>query len=1299
MSSILEDVNSNTDFGDTTDDYSKLSHLNADISLVIDEKTTFSGTDNFTARALGINVKKGQKPDRQEIKSVLLPKLRSLENTTVSFLVENITIKKLNNDQQGDWRLRIDPNTPLYDDFVFNNNSIILECFRAKRRLKVRRISLQQVSRRPFSEEGILEGKVRIIEDAEQNLPDYTFMDTSDFDWLLKLEKRRLDLQKKIDEWEGYLNLYMGIIKNKQAWVAYQSLSRSGPTTAKLEISTRIFSENSAKHFYDENNVGVLDKEIPKGRNWKPDENTDEPAILGIISRGTKIKKILNNGPKNKQDWAEIEVELDDDYVFDTDKSDNTLNIHKDPLDKIPRQGILVNSIISDTTPILRQQRALERLTEGQAVNPCLEDFIFNIQEAKLPTRSDDIDRSTLVEGKLNEMQRLAVTKAINCPDISLIQGPPGTGKTTVIAELCYQTVLRGGKVLLASQTNLAVDNALCRLKNKSEIMPIRIGTRTTEDGEEFLEKNVTLRWFKAVRDNVAAICTKREALTNRFDGYESSVDSLEECHNGFEYARKEIVSIKDKLEKAENDLQQLKENENKIADRRKELIDRSNLINAVLKSGTYPARKEFENFAGFFPEITNIVNLELEHLFSPLKHDHEGNADVIDLGEILALLIDIRNSKRTEFTEHLVNLQVLISKLELLKNDEIQELEERKAGIINQLSSSRDREELARLSDEMFNINLKIDELKRQNSEARLGDAWTDSISAFRFQYDRLSRLFSLARMPDFRDSIVLLQQSLQPKKEFEASINELLALMQSFEEISLKIPEYFLQNLHTVAKDCESSIFETDKETEKLNAEISSLEYKRQELNTDLDQQNISIETLRKLISSCLNVLDEINTTKKDGKVTFNSDILDELKEKVSGLKNEHQNELRVSKRWTKLQKEWTKKIDASAPEDYESVTELYIDLANVVGATCSETGRYKFWGKEGREFDLVIVDEVSKATPPELLMPMLLGKQIILVGDHHQLPPLFKVRAEDITFDEMEENNPEIQKDQIEQIELKYKRLVTASYFQEMFENANPELKSRLIDQYRMHPTIMRAINQFYPDGYQLRCGIANPESERKNNYLLKDANGNSLSSEESHLIWINTEERLIDGKLRPNFEVTEENGSKFNSYEIESIEKVLLSIEEQFSSGPYAQGKKQEVAIISFYSSQVKKLRDMEKTLKSSGKISSLKIRIGTVDRFQGMESEIVIVSLVSSPKSGKPTSFVKDFRRINVAFSRAQSLLIIVGSAHVFEKVRVKINHDAVEDYKNAYGKIIRMSKDFSNGNYFVEGYKLHANRN
>ena len=40
----------------------------------------------------------------------------------------------------------------------------------------------------------------------------------------------------------------------------------------------------------------------------------------------------------------------------------------------------------------------------------------------------------------------------------------------------------------------------------------------------------------------------------------------------------------------------------------------------------------------------------------------------------------------------------------------------------------------------------------------------------------------------------------------------------------------------------------------------------------------------------------------------------------------------------------------------------------------------------------FDVAIIDEVSKATPPELLMSMMSAKKTILVGDHRQLPPVF-------------------------------------------------------------------------------------------------------------------------------------------------------------------------------------------------------------------------------------------------------------------------------------------------------------------
>ena len=53
----------------------------------------------------------------------------------------------------------------------------------------------------------------------------------------------------------------------------------------------------------------------------------------------------------------------------------------------------------------------------------------------------------------------------------------------------------------------------------------------------------------------------------------------------------------------------------------------------------------------------------------------------------------------------------------------------------------------------------------------------------------------------------------------------------------------------------------------------------------------------------------------------------------------------------------------------------------------------------------------------------------------------------------------------------------------------------------------------------------------------------------------------------------------------------------------------------------------------------------------MDDFQGDERDIIIVSMVRNPAQGKryDAEFIKKFERINVAFSRARKLLIIVGS--------------------------------------------------
>ena len=57
------------------------------------------------------------------------------------------------------------------------------------------------------------------------------------------------------------------------------------------------------------------------------------------------------------------------------------------------------------------------------------------------------------------------------------------------------------------------------------------------------------------------------------------------------------------------------------------------------------------------------------------------------------------------------------------------------------------------------------------------------------------------------------------------------------------------------------------------------------------------------------------------------------------------------------------------------------------------------------------------------------------------------------------------------------------------------------------------------------------------------------------------------------------------------------------------------------------------------------------RIGTVDRFQGQEAPIVIISMCTSDASESPRGidFLFSKNRLNVALSRAQSLAILVGS--------------------------------------------------
>nr|WP_299204516.1 AAA domain-containing protein [uncultured Brumimicrobium sp.] len=78
--------------------------------------------------------------------------------------------------------------------------------------------------------------------------------------------------------------------------------------------------------------------------------------------------------------------------------------------------------------------------------------------------------------------------------------------------------------------------------------------------------------------------------------------------------------------------------------------------------------------------------------------------------------------------------------------------------------------------------------------------------------------------------------------------------------------------------------------------------------------------------------------------------------------------------------------------------------------------------------------------------------------------------------------------------------------------------------------------------------------------------------------------------------------------------------------------------QSAVFISPYSSQVELAKEELKNLS-----------VSTIDSFQGQEADVVILSLVRSNSEGK-IGFLSDYRRMNVALTRAKKKLIVIGDS-------------------------------------------------
>ena len=146
-----------------------------------------------------------------------------------------------------------------------------------------------------------------------------------------------------------------------------------------------------------------------------------------------------------------------------------------------------------------------------------------------------------------------------------------------------------------------------------------------------------------------------------------------------------------------------------------------------------------------------------------------------------------------------------------------------------------------------------------------------------------------------------------------------------------------------------------------------------------------------LRAMLPSLeISVTNDLDDSGAMAQIITQEDV-EELLVACKAWQQEHHGLLEKEEAWINIRKEWIEAIDSTDASAIEDLKKMYLTIVNVHGATTSLCGSHKWYSEHAAEpFDVVIIDEISKATAPEIILACLLGKKVIWVGDHRQLPP---------------------------------------------------------------------------------------------------------------------------------------------------------------------------------------------------------------------------------------------------------------------------------------------------------------------
>eukprot|EP01036_Dinobryon_divergens_P033746 gene33746-43610_t len=308
--------------------------------------------------------------------------------------------------------------------------------------------------------------------------------------------------------------------------------------------------------------------------------------------------------------------------------------------------------------------------------------------------------------------------------------------------------------------------------------------------------------------------------------------------------------------------------------------------------------------------------------------------------------------------------------------------------------------------------------------------------------------------------------------------------------------------------------------------------------------------------------------------------------------------------------LSEEWRQRFGRST--DFHGA---YLAGCHVVAGTCIGVATQSL---QNVEFDLCIIDEASKATPTEILVPMTRAKKWIVVGDPKQLPPF---------VDDAFGSRGQLEKYGLNRDTIKHTLL------DHLISEIPAHSRKSLLTQHRMIKPIGDLVSHCFYDG------TLNNVNVREDQWLSKS------QALPRPVTWFTT------SKLLDRFETNNRNTVK-NFAEIRIIKKLLYRIQLAAEQGD----TDYSVALLSGYAGQVRELGDIVASVKKD--LPRLRIECGTVDAYQGREADIAVYSITRSNSENK-IGFLREYERLNVALSRAKVGLGIVGDSLFCESVAGK----------------------------------------